>query len=157
VSLKRGILIGLAGALLLGCIVVYHAGAVRVSIHQKTPDGHHLRLIAPAVLVPVVLRFVPDEKLREASAEMQAWLPAIKIASRELARCPDGPLVEVDGPQEKVSIVKRGSSLVIDVNSAQETVHISFPLKVVTAVARRLEDVGPAARDNRTRRIPPSV
>ena len=46
-SLKRGILIGLAGALLLGGAIVYYGGAVRVSIHQKAPDGH--RLVAGSI------------------------------------------------------------------------------------------------------------
>jgi hypothetical protein len=52
-------------------------------------------------------------------------------------------LVEVTSPHEKVSIVKRGDSLIIDVDDANETVHISVPLKVVGVVARQIGRVPP--------------
>jgi hypothetical protein len=91
----------------------------------------------------VVLEFVPDAKLQEAAEEARPWLPVIEAVSEELARCPDGPLVEVVSPHEKVSIVKQGDSLIIDVDDANETVHISVPLKVVGIVARQIGRVPP--------------
>jgi hypothetical protein len=135
---------GLAlGTLVLVAAVIYDTGAVRVRVHEKGPDGTNIRLLVPAVVIPAALRLAPEEDLRKASTEIQPYLPAIKIAAEELAKCPDGPLVLVTSPKERVSIVKRGDSLVIDVDSPRETVHVSFPLKMVCSVARRFESVGP--------------
>lgn len=142
-SIKLGILGGGLGVIVLGGAVVYNAGAVRVSVQEKTPDGEHFRLVLPAAVVPVALRFIPEEKLRDASVKLRPWLPAIKIASEELARCPDGPLVLVDGPDEKVSIAKLGGSLVIDVDSSAESVHVSFPLKTLASAAEELAAKAP--------------
>jgi hypothetical protein len=141
---------GAAGMLLLGTLVlggaaVYDMGAVRVSVQEKKPGGDHVRLLIPAVAVPLGLRIAPEEKLREAALQARPWLPALRIASQELERCPDGPLVEVTNPHEKVSIVKRGHSLLIDVDSEDETVHVSVPLRAVTSVVERLETVAERA------------
>lgn len=138
-----GAVAGGAGAMVLGTLLVagafvYDMGAVRVSVRGKSPGGENIRLIVPAAAVPVVLEFVPDAKLQEAAEEARPWLPVIEAVSEELARCPDGPLVEVSSPHEKVSIVKQGDSLIIDVDDANETVHISVPLKVVGIVARQI-------------------
>jgi hypothetical protein len=67
------------------------------------------------------------------------FLPAMRIAAEELERIPDGLLVEVSSPREHVLIVKRGGSLVVDVDNAGETVHVSMPLKTVRNLARDLE------------------
>ncbi|HUU14550.1 MAG TPA: hypothetical protein VM182_12735 [Terriglobia bacterium] len=133
------------GSFLLGAVVIYDAGAVRIRVHEKKTDGENIRLIVPAAVVPLAMRLAPDKDLRKASKDVQPYLPALKIAAEELAKCPDGPLVQVTSSKERVSIVKRGGSLEIDVDSPEETVHISFPLKMVHSVARRLEAVGPPA------------
>ncbi len=130
------------GTVMLGGAVVYDAGAIRVRVREKTPEGSNIRVIVPAVLVPVALKLAPDEKLQKASSDLRPWLPTIKVAAEELARCPDGTFVEVTNSHEKVSIVKRGGSLVIDVDSPGETVHVSFPLKVVSSVVHRFEVIG---------------
>ena len=137
-SIKLGILGGGLGVVVLGGAIVYNAGAVRVSVLEKKPDGEHIHLVLPAAVVPVALKFVPEEKLRYASEKLRPWLPAIKVASEELARCQDGPLVLVEGSDEKVSITKQGGSLVIDVDSPDENVHVSFPLKTLASAAEEL-------------------
>jgi len=131
------------GTFVLGAAVIYDGGAVHVCVHEKRPGGTNIRLLVPAVVIPAALRLAPERDLQKASAEIQPYLPAIKIAAEELAKCPDGPLVLVTSPKERVSIVKRGESLVIDVDSPEETVHVSFPLKMVHSVARRFEAMGP--------------
>jgi hypothetical protein len=131
------------GSFLLGAVVIYDAGAVRIRVHEKKADGENIRLIVPAAAVPLAMRLAPEKDLRKASKDVQPYLPAIKIAAEELAKCPDGPLVQVTNSKERVSIVKRGGTLEIDVDSPDETVHVSFPLKMVHAVAQRLEGIGP--------------
>jgi hypothetical protein len=95
------------GTFVLGAAVIYDGGAVHVCVHEKRPGGTNIRLLVPAVVIPAALRLAPERDLQKASAEIQPYLPAIKIAAEELAKCPDGPLVLVTSPKERVSIVKR--------------------------------------------------
>jgi len=143
-----GTVAGGAGAMVLGTLLVagafvYDMGAIKVSVQGKKPGGENIRLIVPAAAVPLALPFVPDKNLQEAAEQVRPWLPAIEAATEELARCPDGPLVQVTSKREKVSIVKRADSLVIDVDDTNETVHVSVPLKVVGIVARQIGRVPP--------------
>lgn len=142
---KAVILQGAAGMIVLTGAFVYSVGAVRVNVREKARDGEHIRLTVPAIVVPVGAMLVPKQKLRDIARDLQPWLPAIEAASEELRRCPDGPLVEVDSPHEHARIVKRGDSLVIDVDDAGETVHISCPLAVLGYTARQLVVEGPPA------------
>lgn len=124
----------------MGAVVAYNAGAVRVSVEEKKPGGQHVHLMVPAVAVPLALAFIPSDKLQQKAAELRPWLPAIRIASRELERTPDFVLVEVFDSDEHVRITKRGGSLFVDVNSAQEDVHVEVPLHMVRSVAEKLSD-----------------
>lgn len=141
-TIKAALLGSGGGMLLLAGLVVYNAGAVRVSVEEKRPGGDHIRLIVPAVAVPIGLKLAPRDKLREAAAEIRPWLPAIERASEVLARAQDGPLVLVDSDDEHVSILKEGSSLGIHVDSKDETVHLSFPLKTLASAAAELASKG---------------
>jgi hypothetical protein len=139
---------GVLGTAALAGAYVVHEGAVRVRVDERALKGKketHLHLLVPAALVPVGLECVPDGKLREAAERARPWLPAIRAAVRELARLPDAELVEVLDANEHVRIAKRSALFLLDVESARETVHISFPLKTVDQVARRLESLGPGS------------
>ena len=137
-------LLGLLGAsVLAGAGVVYQYGAVTVYVEEKKPGGDRVRLWVPGVLAPVALKLVPAEELR-LPPEARQWMPALRAASEELARVEDFTLVEVREPGEHVTIVKRHGALIIDVESADETVHISLPLRVVVSVAQELEAARPA-------------
>ncbi len=133
------------GTVVLAGAYVVHEGAVRIAVDEQAPGGKHIHLLLPAALVPMGMRFVPDRKLRDATAQARPWLPAIKAASQELARLPDSDLVEVRDAEQHVSIAKRGALLVIDVQSPRESVHVSFPLRTVNRLARQLESLGPAS------------
>jgi hypothetical protein len=128
----------LTGTLVVGGIVA-DAGFIGVRVHEKKPDGTNLRLYVPAVLVPLGVRLAPERELARAMSHAREFLPAMRIAAEELERIPDGVLVEVDSPREHVLIVKSGGSLVVDVDSDRETVHVSVPLKMVRNLARDLE------------------
>lgn len=129
----------------MGAVVTYNAGAVRVSVQEKKPGGTHLNLFVPAVVVAPALDFVPEDVLREKLVQARPWLPAIRIASRELERTPDAVLVEVINSRDHVKITHRGGSLIVDVNSDDETVHVAVPLGMVHAIAEKLERAGPPA------------
>jgi hypothetical protein len=62
-----------------------------------------------------------------------------RAVCRELDSCPDGVLVDVSGPRENVQIVKQGRVVVVDVDSREETVHVSVPLRSVSKILSKLE------------------
>ena len=124
--------------LVVGGVLVYNEGAVRVDVREKTRDREHIHLLVPAVVLPVAVRLVPRDKLKDARHQIRPWLPAIKAASEELAHCPDGPLVEVDSKREHVRIHKLGSSLFVAVDSEEETVLLSFPLEAAAETVSQL-------------------
>jgi hypothetical protein len=146
-----GMVAGGAGTLALAAAVVgsafvYEMGAVRISVQSKKPGGEHIRLVVPAVAAPIAMQFAPKRDLQRAVEDAGPYLPAIKIALEELAKCPDGPFVQVTSPHEKVNISKQGDALVIDVDDEGETVHISVPLKAAGVVVAQLESMPPPGR-----------
>jgi len=129
---------GALGIMVLGGVVVYNEGAVRVDVQGKTPQGDHVHLIVPAAVAPVAAWLIPRSKLHDARHKIRPWLPTIQAASAELARCRDGPLVEVDSRREHVRIYKQSGSLFIYVDSDEETVHVSFPLEAAADTVSQL-------------------
>src|SRR5579863_2882841 len=128
------ILLAKLGVGLLGTAVVTGAalsseGFIHVKVDEKQADGHHINLIVPAVLVPVGLRFVPRQHLSEAGQNLRANMAIIDAALPALEQCPDGVFVEVTEPGEHVFVAKSGGSIIIDVNDADDTVHVSVPLR----------------------------
>ncbi len=136
--LFQRILLGIFGIVLLMGMVAYSEGAVTVYVRQKEPRGTRIWLPVPALLVEVGMRFVPPDKLREASTQIRPWLAAIEAASNELARCPDATLVEVKNATEHVLISKQGDILRIDVDDDNDTVHVSVPIEFASSLARDL-------------------
>jgi hypothetical protein len=119
--------------------VAFSAGTVRVKVVEKKPGGDRVNLLIPAALIPLCLKFMPDRERERAAQQLRPWLPAIQAASQELAPAGDGRLVEVESRHERVRVVKSGGSLVIEVDSEEETVHVSFPLKLLAWVAAEFE------------------
>ncbi|MEE9234744.1 MAG: hypothetical protein V3U28_04810 [Candidatus Acidoferrales bacterium] len=133
----------LGAALLVGGLAgttVYRYGAVKVYVEEKRPAGESVRLWVPGVLVPAAMTFVPDRHLKKIPPEARRFLPALRVASEELARCPDFRLLEVKSRRQRVSIAKRDGALVIDVDNQDESVHVSIPLRLLASLAEHLEE-----------------
>jgi len=139
------VMLGLAGTTALAGAFLVQQGTVRVSVDEHRANGRQVHLLVPAALVPMGMRFVPEENLLDAARQARPFLPTIRVASAELARLPDCDLVEVQDVNKYVKITKRGGSLVIDVQSPEETVHVSFPLRLADRIAAQLESLGPSA------------
>lgn len=134
-----GLLTVAAAGLVLAAGLVYDAGAMRISVREKRPEGDSFRIMVPAAIVPLAIAFVPDRILKqEMPPEARAALPALRIAVEELRNLPDGPLVEVHGPGEDVSIALRDGMLAIDVDSDDEEVHVQVPLGALESAASHL-------------------
>ena len=132
------VLAGTLGVFTAGAVIVCSEGAVRVDVREKSGDGKHVHLILPAAIAPVAAFMIPRARLRDARDQIRPWLPTIKAASVELERCADGPLVEVDNRHEHVRIFKLHGSVFIDVDSDEETVHVSFPLEAAADTVGQL-------------------
>jgi hypothetical protein len=138
-----GLLFLTGTTVILGGVATYNAGALRVSVDESRPGGDHVHLFVPAVVIPSAVDLIPEKELRKHAKQMQPWLPAIKIASRELSKSPDGILVEVIEPNQHVVISKQSGSILIDVKSPKENVHVTVPLRMIYSVAEKFEAAGP--------------
>jgi hypothetical protein len=141
----------IAGTLLAGTALAYSGGVVEVCVTEKGRNPSHIHLPLPALAGPVALHFIPARHFHDTPRDLQQWLPAIRIAGEELERCPDGTvLVDVmsnaKGARETVRITKRAGDLVIDVDSARETVHVSFPVRIAVNMVGQLADEMESAR-----------
>ena len=121
--------VGLVGTMLVGGAIASSEGFIHVRVHEKEPNGTHISLIVPAVIAPLAVKFVPRRHLRDASANLQQYLPVIDAAISGLAECPDGPLVEVVDSDSHVTVVKSGESIVVDADDSDDTVHVAVPLR----------------------------
>jgi hypothetical protein len=130
--------IGVLGTALVTGAALSSEGFINVRVDEKEADGHHIHLIVPAALVPMGLRFVPREHLVEASQNLRANMPIIDAALPALEQCPDGVLVEVTDPDEHVRVAKVGGSIVIDVNDADDVVHVSVPLRAAESAIHQI-------------------
>ena len=136
--------IGVVGAALVGGAALSSEGFIYVNVQEKEPGGTHFNVLVPAALVPTTLHFVPNHHLAEASRDLRPYLPAIDAAIPALDECPDGVLVEVVDPGEHVLVTKRGGSIVVYVNDAGETVHVSVPLRAAQSAMHEIAEATPA-------------
>jgi len=117
---------------------VYRAGTISVDILEKHPGGTELGARIPAALVPVAIHLAPCHLLREARQEIDREAPwalaAARAAWKELSRCPDGILVDVQDETDIVTIEKRGAKLLVSVDTPDETVHLELPFHTVSSV-----------------------
>jgi len=130
----------LATAAVVG-ISVYRAGMLIVEVDSSERGGDSCHVRVPAALAHVALRFVPDHVFAEPAREAAEWLPVVRAACLELGKSPDGVLLEVRSPDEQISVVKNGRRLRVDVNNAEERVHVVMPLALVGQVLARIDKV----------------
>lgn len=128
----------LTGTLVMAGVVA-DAGFVHVKVHEQKPDGANINLWVPAILGTAGVHAIPEHKLRQILQKSEGVMPALRVAAEELQRIPDGPLVEVESPRERVSIVKRGGYLDIKVHDQSDDVELSVPLSMLEDIGRTLE------------------
>jgi hypothetical protein len=138
------IALSLAGTAVAGVGLLCSEGMIQVNVIEKRPQGHHIHVVAPALLLPIGMHFAPKESIAEASAEIQPWLPTIRAALAQLRECDDIAFVEVKEPGQQVRVAKSGGSLVVDVNSVEESVHVSAPIRAMSSAVEELAAAAPA-------------
>ena len=132
------IALGLAGAGLAGAGVLCSEGLVHVKVVEKQPQGVHLNLMAPALLAPIAVHFVPARGLSQATQQIRPYMPVIRAALDGLRDSQDVVLVDVKEPGQHVRVAKAGGSIVVDVDDPGETVHVSAPLRAVSSTVEQL-------------------
>jgi hypothetical protein len=135
--------VGLLGTALVGGAALSSEGFIHVQVHEKQPGGTNVNLLVPAALATTALHFVPDHDLGRGSQDVREYLPIIDAAFPVLDASPDGVLVEVADPGEHVLIAKSGGSIVVDVNDADDIVHVSVPLCAAQSAIHRIAEATP--------------
>jgi hypothetical protein len=132
------IVLGMAGVGLAGVGVLCSEGLVQVKVIEKAPDGHHINVIAPAILAPIAVHFAPQSELEHAARQIQPYMPAIREALDSLRDSDDIVFVEVKEPDTHVKVSKSGGSIVVDVDDEGETVHVSTPIRAISSTVEQL-------------------
>jgi hypothetical protein len=132
--------IGVLGTALVGAAALSSEGFIHVRVHEKQPGGTNINLLVPAALATTALHFVPSRNFAHGSHDLRQCLPIIDAAIPALGDSPDGVLVEVVDPGEHVLVQKRGGTLVVDVNDADDVVHVSVPLRAAQIAIHQIAD-----------------
>jgi hypothetical protein len=136
------IALGMVGVGIASVGVLCSEGVVNVKVAEKQPHGAHFHLIAPAMLAPIAVRVAPRSALAQAAREIQPHLPEIQAALDALRETDDIVLVEVKGPDEHVEVQKEGGSIIVDVNDADDVVHVSVPIRAVASTVNQIAAAG---------------
>ena len=132
------IALGMVGVGLASAGVLCSEGVVNVKVVEKQPQGFHIHVIAPAMLAPIAMHFAPQRALAKAAREIQPYMPAIRAALDGMRDSDDVVFVEVKEPGEHVEVAKSGGSIVVDVDDAGETVHVSTPIRAISSTIDQL-------------------
>lgn len=116
-------------------IVVQKTGLLIVDVQDR--DGR-VFLPIPMLLVNGALSFAPLNDKVSVPHEFQNHSDLLEAAASELSRCPDGPFLEVDSPDTKVLIEKRGQNMIVNVNSDSEKIYIQIPIRATGKTIAKL-------------------
>ena len=139
-AVATGILILGSGFLLAASIV--QTGLVTVKVNESGPDGTHLYLPVPAILVHAGMTVLPalvqEDVWEEVRADLGEWGPVAAEVLRAVEDSPDAVLVEIENGREHVRIEKDGRTLEIRVRDGRDSFEISVPASLLGRVAREI-------------------
>jgi hypothetical protein len=138
------ILFGIPALLVLPLAVlgsrVYTSGTIDVEVMER--NGCSFGMHVPATLVTTALYFMPECTVDGVRVEMDPEArEALRIAAavaEELEGCPDGILVEVRDASDLVTIAKKDGKIHVFVDSPDETVRCSVPIRTVRRAVERI-------------------
>lgn len=148
-SARSKLLIGISVLTLLtvaGSVAAYQTfggmGMLVVDVHEKTPGGDRVHVEMPAVLIPMTMMCIPDFAHIDCDIdddEARYVGPIMRAISSELRKMPDAEIVYVETSEEIVTVIKRGDNIIVDVDTPQETVHITMPVKALESVSKKMD------------------
>ncbi len=138
---QRGI--STLGSVLLAAVAGLGAGTILmdwliVDVRTPQPEAIHITAPLPLFLADIAVAFIPDDAIQHMviPEEVRDQRDLVMDALAGLIDAPDGTLVEIATPDERVNIEKKGQKLIIDVNAEDTVVHCSIPL---TGIHKSLE------------------
>ena len=140
--LLANLALGVGATTVLAGAYTFHDGVMRVD--EDNSNGRHVRVWAPAAIVPMAMHFVPRHNMEHAAEQVRPWLPTLRALTKELEKYPNAEFVDVrDGGDQHVRISTHNGKLLIDVDQPDEHVHVACPLAVMRDVANELEANAP--------------
>jgi hypothetical protein len=139
--------LGIAGTALAGLGLICSEGMIEVNVVEKQPESHHVYVLAPAMLVPITMHFIPSRNLARGAAEIKPWMPTIRAALEQLRAGEDVTLVEVREPGQHVLVAKSGGSVVVDVTDKDDIVHVSAPIRAIESTVEQVAAASPETQD----------
>jgi hypothetical protein len=136
--------LGCAGTLLLAGVYTFREGIM--SVQEECPQEHrHVHVWLPAAVVPMALHFVPAHYTEHAASQAAPWMPTVRAIAKALEKYPNAELVDVRDAEQHVHVRTHDGKLLIDVDSPEESVHVTCPLATIEDVSRELNALSPAA------------
>jgi hypothetical protein len=113
-----------------------------VVVFDFTNHSENSRVFVPVPLslVNLGIKMLPDGKLHEANIKLANVEPYLETVSQQLMDLPDVNFVEVKSPREEVLVQKKGNQLIVNVNSDDEQIHISVPIRGIRKVVQNLSE-----------------
>lgn len=131
-----------------GSIAVYQAfggmGTLVVDVHPKRAGGDQVYIEMPGAVIPMTMFCIPDHAFIDCDVDdedMRYVGPIMRAVFNEIGKMPDTEIVHVETSDETVSIVKEGRNLIIDVETYDESVHLTIPIKAVQSVSKKMEKI----------------
>ena len=140
------IALGLTGVMVTGVGLLFSEGVVEVKVVEKQPEVHHIFVVAPAILAPIGMRFVPRHHLYEAAEQLRPHLPEIRAALEGLREADDMTFVDARDHDQHVQVMKSGGSIVVDVHDKDESVYVSVPIRAISSTVEELAAASPATQ-----------
>jgi hypothetical protein len=137
--------LGIGGTLVLAGAYTFHEGMIRVDVDEYRDGGSHVHFWVPATMLPMAMRLVPKEHMREAAEQAREFMPIVHAFVKELKKFPDADLIEVIDGEQHVQIRTHGGKLQIDVTEPGQDVHLLCPLSTLDDVTNLFEASAPGA------------
>ncbi|HEY7161748.1 MAG TPA: hypothetical protein VH815_10840 [Acidobacteriota bacterium] len=134
------IAITLTGVMVLTCMIAFYAfqtGIAVINVHDKV-HGKHVFVPVPVGLMNLGLNMIPGEMLTQVNQELGPHRKIVQSLATELENMPDTDFVEVQGKHEHVLVSKKGGNLIIDVQTPDETVYVSVPIRSTGSIVSKL-------------------
>ncbi len=137
--------LGLGGTLVLAGAYTMREGVIRIDVDEYRSGGSHVHMWVPAAAISMVMHFVPEKCLHNATHQAREAMPILHALVKELKKYPDAEFVEIDDKSEHVRMHTHGGKLQIDVDAPDQKVHVLCPLSTIEDVTSQLVERGPAA------------
>jgi hypothetical protein len=134
------IAITLTGVMVLVCMMTFYAfqtGFAVINVHDKV-HGKRVFVPVPVGLMNLGLNMIPGEMLSQVNQELGPHRKIVQALATELENIPDTDFVEVQGKHERVLVSKSGGNLIIDVQTPEETVYVSVPIRSTGNIVSKL-------------------